>query len=813
MLKRRKPYWWVVAVLYVTIGVCPSFVAGAQPQFVAPTNDAELKQRVDTLRRQYTPYLQSLPEKLSLRRRTPIDRDWLFRFEVQDAPLGMERPEAPGWFGPDLDVDAWQRTTVPQWRYRRTEAGRVLGGKDKFGWGERGEHSNIVWYRSHFAAQAPPDGRRLWLCFDGVDWEAEVYLNGELLGGHRVYYEPFRFDVTRELRGTNTLAVRVIDGRVFGEPHAFWTPLPDARAEEQIYVRDAKKSLRGVLPIGYHGGNGFGILREVFLEETGPAMVSEVFVRSDLSDGNARVRIEFDSDAARTLRLNVQLMPENFQGRAYEKTITCKLPSGPGAASMTIPMRDAKAWSQTSPHLYRCRVTVLDGSGPIDTKDALFGCRSFGIVSKQNPREGLPEGMFLLNDRPIYLRGTSVHGLNAYSYWNQEDKLLSALLLLKAANFNVVRVCQHVNFPEVRELMDRLGMMSEQDQGSGYRQPKTGLPPQIAKQLVHTGKVLARECYNNPGVVLLSFGNECHFDATELVKAVLAVDPQRIVKPSSGRLGFGGKGQALLSEDLWANVIDDVHTYAGWYGQRYARPWRRVFQRPAQRLVMVGEYGAEALDAYSTMRDAYPEHLEPPPPDTDTLWASSQVNKQDVAQLYGFGGKKPANLAQYIEASQNYQEAILADTTIGLRISPRAFSGYFHFHFMDVTPAFWPKSIVSCDQKPKKAYYQMAQINQPLVPLPQLTGKRPDTLALWVANDLPEPKPGCTVTWKIVGRGGQRIDGSARIDVPGVDAVAGETIDLTPITSQSESFDLALTLTDAQGHVVSRYARHVLVAE
>ena len=35
----------------------------------------------------------------------------------------------------------------------------------------------------------------------------------------------------------------------------------------------------------------------------------------------------------------------------------------------------------------------------------------------------------------------------------------------------------------------------------------------------------------------------------------------------------------------------------------------------------------------------------------------------------------------------------------------------------------------------------MAQINQPVVALPQLSGRRPDAVTLWIANDLPAPIP------------------------------------------------------------------------
>lgn len=567
----------------------------ATSRYTAPANPRELDARIAELSNHYTPYLRSHPENLRIRQETVIDKGWEFRFEAKDVPKDTKRPKAPACYEEKVGSGDWEPATVPQWRYLRGKTGTVLGGKDVFGWGERKEHSNIAWYRTTFQAAKPASGRRLWLCFDAVDWEAEVYLNGELLGIHRVYYEPFRFDVTDRIRKENTLAVRIVDGRVFGEPHAFWTPLPDARAGEQLYVRTAENSLKGVLPIGYHGGNGFGILREVRLEETGDVLVSAVFARHDLSDDTARVKVEIDGTRAGKYGLRLDVLPENFDGRAYSKSTVLELPPGESARKLTIPMPEVKLWSPDAPHLYRCRVTVLRARKIVDAKDILFGCRSFAlhhsgppVAGREGPSRvyafkpskaaGLANGMLLLNGKPCYLRGTNVHGLNAYWYWGHRDKLINALLLLKAANFHVVRVCQHLQFPEVRELLDRMGMMSEQDQGSGYRHQKNGLEPHIMEQLVHTGTVAARETYNNPGVVLLTFGNECHFDATEVVKAVLAVDPQRIVKPISGRLSHGGQGKALLSDDaLWANVIDDTHTYSGWYGSRDPATWRMAF--------------------------------------------------------------------------------------------------------------------------------------------------------------------------------------------------------------------------------------------
>ncbi len=885
-----------------------------------PTTDAELNARLAELRAEYTPYLRSLPSPAPGRPRIALPPEWRFTHEAKASPKTEGIPPAPAWHGLEFDDRGWETTTVPEWRYRTREGDDTARNPEKKDQWKNSEATadTICWYRTTFAAGSPEAGRRRWLCFDGVEWEAQVWLNGEMLGTHRVYYEPFRFDVTDRLRGTNTLAVRVIAGRSYGEPMTYWGLFPDIRAAKQRYTPDRAQSIPGNLPIGYHAGCGYGIFAPVYLEDTGPVRIDAVFARNDLSGGTARVKVECDGVPA---EVRVDLLPENFEGRAYAAT-------GRGPV-LEIPMPGARTWSPDAPHLYRCRVTV-PGS---DTKDVLFGCRSFGInatkapvppptytfapvkarwlrilgrgsdastwnsiweveglplasgsntvsASRRNPEypeewavdgkpdtrwaldgrggwiqfaldpavsfdratigwyeagyrnwdfdllvsddgqawskldytapkiaAGLPEGMLLLNGKPVYLRGTNIQGLNAYWYWGQTNELLDALLLLKAANFNAVRSCQHVEFPGVLEYMDRVGMMSEQDQGGGYR---GSLDLGIRReQHIHTGTVLARQTYNHPGVVLLCFGNEHDFPTEPIVRAALAVDPQRIFKPISGRISHSHKPWDL-PQDLRANALDDSHPYSGWYGNNVPQTWKNLQIFPPQRLITLGEYGAEALDAYETMRDHYPPQFAPPPPTADTLWAASQVQKHDVKQIAGLG-RNPTNLAEYIEASQRYQASLLADKTIGMRLSPRAIAGYFHFHFLDAVPVFWPKSIVSHDHRPKLAYYQMAQINQPLVPLPQLEGERPDAMTLWVANDLADAVPGASLAWSVSAQGAVVARGAQRIDVPAYGAVRGGRVELRALSEQHPAFDLELTLADAAGRVVSRYSRHVRV--
>ena len=58
----------------------------------------------------------------------------------------------------------------------------------------------VVWYRRHLSSQPPPRGERLLLHFGAVDYRADVWVNGQYVGGHEGGHTPFTVDVTGALR-------------------------------------------------------------------------------------------------------------------------------------------------------------------------------------------------------------------------------------------------------------------------------------------------------------------------------------------------------------------------------------------------------------------------------------------------------------------------------------------------------------------------------------------------------------------------------------------------------------------------------------
>jgi beta-mannosidase len=149
------------------------------------------------------------------------------------------------------------------------------------------DHHGVVWFRREFHYRR--HGEFFSLHFDGVDYYSDVYLNGEHLGHHIGYFDPFEFDVTKTIRpGKNILAVRV--------DSPYEAPGPDG-----WHMR--KRLIKGVLnhhdcrpgggwePIGQSYNTG-GIWNRVHIEQDNELTIDHLLLRADMNSQPNSCRIK-----------------------------------------------------------------------------------------------------------------------------------------------------------------------------------------------------------------------------------------------------------------------------------------------------------------------------------------------------------------------------------------------------------------------------------------------------------------------------------------------------------------------------------------
>jgi len=140
------------------------------------------------------------------------------------------------------------------------------------------------WYRNEFVVPRPAAGRHVWLNFDGINWKAEVFFNGEKIGRIEGGFMRGKFDVTRLIKPgvANALAVLVIKNAT-----------PGSVKEKTMAETDANGGALGADNPTYHASIGWdwiptirgrntGIWADVYLSTSGPVTIEKPFVSTTL---------------------------------------------------------------------------------------------------------------------------------------------------------------------------------------------------------------------------------------------------------------------------------------------------------------------------------------------------------------------------------------------------------------------------------------------------------------------------------------------------------------------------------------------------
>lgn len=105
------------------------------------------------------------------------------------------------WQAPDFDDSAWETIPVPA---------------------DWGDYDGVGWYRHEITLPDDLNGRQIYLVFDGVDDESEVWVNGELVAGCETWNRRFHANLTALAGQTVQVAVRVVDHGMGG---GIWAPV------------------------------------------------------------------------------------------------------------------------------------------------------------------------------------------------------------------------------------------------------------------------------------------------------------------------------------------------------------------------------------------------------------------------------------------------------------------------------------------------------------------------------------------------------------------------------------------------------------
>ena len=251
--------------------------------------------------------------------------------------------------------------------------------------------------------------------------------------------------------------------------------------------------------------SGSGIYRNVNLLIGNKVHLQPYGVRiSTLSIGDP-AKIQVETQVANDGNLNCQVQIEILDG---ENVIS----SHTGEQSAVFEIPQARLWSDDSPNLYNCRVTLLNNGNILDQVVEPFGIRSLECT----PQKGL-----LINGKPIKLRGACVHHdngvLGAATFSAAEERRVK---ILKAAGYNAIRSSHNPLSLAMLEACDRYGMYVIDELTDTWWIPKN--PGDFSKEFLDWWEkdleAMVDKDFNHPSVIMYSMGNE--ISETALPKGV-----------------------------------------------------------------------------------------------------------------------------------------------------------------------------------------------------------------------------------------------------------------------------------------------------
>ena len=236
------------------------------------------------------------------------------------------------------------------------------------------------WFRNVFTPPAAQSGQMQWLCFDGIDWKAEVFLNGESLGHINGAFMRGRFDVTSKLveAQPNILAVRVLKNDTPGscKQKTYASPGPNGGAPGAD--NPTFHASIGWDWIPTIRGRNTGIWGNVFVETTGsvtlenPSVISTV---PDTATAHVTIGVELVNHLAQPISGTLR---GRFGDTPVEQKVTLASASRQHVTFAPLTIKDPQLWwpvGYGDAHLYDVELTFEANGAPTDRKLFKAGVR------------------------------------------------------------------------------------------------------------------------------------------------------------------------------------------------------------------------------------------------------------------------------------------------------------------------------------------------------------------------------------------------------------------------------------------------------
>ncbi len=298
------------------------------------------------------------------------------------------------------------------------------------------------WYRTEFRAPMAAGGNVEWLNFLGINYRANIWLNGQKIAdAYDVAgtYRSYEFNVSKFLKPgtTNALAIEVFapERDDLGITWVDWNPTPPDK--------------------------NMGIWKEVFLTASGPVALRNPFVSSKLDANYTSAELTISAEVRNASQQPVKgVLHAELEGIALQQPV--QLSSGESKIVKFSPDQLAKLklmhprlwwpYQMGTPNLYTANLKFVIGAQVSDTASVAFGIRE---VTSELTAKG--HRLFKINGRNVLIRGAA-WAPDLLFRWSSA-KLDADLGYVRDMHLNTIRLEGRLDRDEFFEKTDKLGIL------------------------------------------------------------------------------------------------------------------------------------------------------------------------------------------------------------------------------------------------------------------------------------------------------------------------------------------------------------------
>ena len=350
-------------------------------------------------------------------------------------------------------------------------------------------------------------GRRVLLHFGGVDFHADVFVNGMWIGSHSGGSSPFTFDVTDAARPgeTDDLAVAVADHINAGN-------------------QPGGKQTHYALSHGCFYTRTTGIWQTVWMEAVDRCGLADVTIVPDAVSGS----FAFVPRYLRAAPAGELVVTVSRHGSQVSKAAArCR-----DGVPLVVIVPNPELWSPGNPVLYDVLLEVIVDGEVIDSVSSYAALRDVA----------LRDGKFRINERSVYLRLVLDQGFYPEGVWTAptDDELRRDIELSMEAGFNGARLHQKVFEDRFHYWADRLGYLTWSEW------PSWGLDHNdyaAARAFENEVREVVAHLRNHPSIIAWTPFNETgdyrnprshYLNHTDAYAICRELDPTRPVNDASG---------------------------------------------------------------------------------------------------------------------------------------------------------------------------------------------------------------------------------------------------------------------------------------